>query len=98
MIDFILEEEFNKLKQLVETNKLSNEISNNFMEDYNYEYDFSHNEIEEMQKEFVKIAKEYLMSKCKEQYIIYYDWAVHICSVDFFNKNLKNSLYVYEKC
>lgn len=94
MIDEILEE----FKQRVDNNQLFKNKANNFIEDYEFEDDYSHNEIEKLQKEFIKEAKEYLIKNNKGEYIIYRDWCVHVCSIEFFNEKLKGYLHVYEEC
>lgn len=98
MFEDIIDDEIEKLKEMVENNKLSNDKCNNFISDYDWEDEFSHNDIGEMQEEFMKQAKEYLIEICKGRYIIYCDWCVHICSIDFFNKSLKGYLNRYLEC
>ena len=94
MIDEILE----KFKQKVDNGELFQDKSNNFIEDYEFEDDYSYNSIEKIQQEFIKAAKEYLIKNQPGEYIIYRDWCVHICSVKFFNEKLKDYLHIYEKC
>lgn len=91
MFNDIIEDEIQKLKEMVENNELLNDKSNNFISDDDWEDEFSHNDIGEMQEMFMEKAKEYLLEKCKGKYIIYSDWCVHICSVEFFDKHLKDS-------
>lgn len=98
MFEDIIEYEMEKLKEMVGNNKLLQNKCNNFIADYDYEDEFSHNDIRKMQKDFVEQAKEYLKDKCKGEFIIYYDWSVHICTKDFFDKNLKGYLHIYEEC
>lgn len=98
MYDDIIEEALEDLKDKVETNKLSDDKCNNFISDSDWEDDFSHNEIGEMQEIFMSKAKEYLSEKCKGKYMIYCDWCVHICSIEFFDKYLKGSLVRYFVC
>lgn len=98
MFDDIIEEIMEELKEMVEDNKLSDIKCNNFIADDDWEDELSHNEIGEMQELFMKQAKDYLIEKCPGKYIIYCDWCVHICSIEFFNKSLKGYLHRYEKC
>lgn len=91
MHDDIINEAMDELKEMVEHNKLLNEKSNNFIIDYEWEDDFSHNEISDMQEKFAKQAKEYLLEKCADKYVVYIDWCVHICSIDFMNERSKVS-------
>lgn len=98
MFDDIVEDTIEELKEMIENDKMLLDKCNNFISDYEWEDEFSHNDIGEMQEEFIKQAKEYLIKACKGQYIIYCDWCVHICTVDFFNERLKGHLYKYEIC
>jgi hypothetical protein len=98
MFDDIINDELEKLKEMIENNKLSNDKLNNFISDYDWEDEFSHNDIGDMQEEFIKQAKNYLIENCIESYIIFCDWSVHICTVDFFNKYLPNFHGRYEVC
>ena len=79
---------------MVKNNQLSNDKSNNFIINYDWEDEFSHNEIWEIQQKFIKQAKEYIKKNYPNRYIIYCDWCVHICSIDFATKKLKNTRYV----
>ena len=84
MYQDIIEEELNSLKNLVEKDLLLKDKSNNFLEDYLYEDDFSHNEISIMQNLFIKSAKEYLDKNYNKEYCIFKDWCVHICTKEFY--------------
>lgn len=98
MFEDIIEDEMERLREMVENKKLLNNKANNFLRDYDWEDDFSHNDIWKMQEEFIIQAKKYLKKECKNKYIIYCDWCIHICSVEFFNRYLKENLYRYEIC
>lgn len=90
MFEDIIEEEMNNLIEMAESNNLSGEKSNNFLITYEWEDDFSHNQISEMQYEFKKQAEKYLDENFKDQYVVYVDWCVHVCTIDFMNK------YIYK--
>lgn len=99
MIDeYIVEEEMDNLKYAIDNNKMHENKANNFFSDDYWEDDFSHNDIYEMQLEFMKQAQGYLKKICPNKYILYCDWCVHVCSVDFFNKYIKGHFHGYLKC
>ncbi|MCD3321635.1 hypothetical protein G8V07_14320 [Clostridium botulinum D/C] len=91
MFDDIVDDEIEELKEMLKNNQLSNNECNNFIIDNEWEGEFSHNEIDEMQEKFIKQATEYLKEHYPNKYIIYCDWCVHICTIDFANKNIKNN-------
>ena len=93
MFEWVIEDELEKLKEIIKNNQLSNDKSNNFIIDYELEEEFSHNEIYKIQKEFMEQSKEYLRKNCPNQYVIYCDWCVHICGIDFAKEILKNTRY-----
>lgn len=97
MYSHIVNKEMDRLKK-VKNNKLYSDKSNNFLINYEWEEEYSHNEIRKMQREFMERAKEYLSKECPGQYIVYCDWCVHICSIDLFNEKLKDTLKSYVLC
>lgn len=84
MFEDIIEDELEKLKNMLKTNQILDNRANNFLCDYDLEDEFSHNEIWEIQQKFIEQAKEYLKKNYPNKYIIYCDWCVHICSIEFF--------------
>lgn len=82
----IIEEYLDKLKRLAEADKLSKGKCNNFIENYEFEDEFSHNEINDMQNLFMKEAKKYLSSKFPGKYAMWNDWAVHITTVELYRE------------
>lgn len=100
MFDFIIEEELNNLKKIVENKKYSDTACINFLSNSELKCDFSENEIYEIHKEFIKLAKDYLIKNHKGKFIIYSDWCVHICTVSFLEKSLKGYICEceYEQC
>ncbi|RXI50179.1 hypothetical protein DP124_11960 [Clostridium tetani] len=93
MFEYIIEDELETLKEMIKNNQLSNDKSNNFVVDYELEDELSHDTIWEIQCEFIEQAKEYLEENCPNKYVIYCDWCVHICSIDFAKERLKNTRY-----
>lgn len=81
-----IEEELERLKNLIESDKFSKDKSNNFIGSYSLEDDFSGNDIDLMQKEFMKAAKEYLSKNYPDKYAMWNDFAVHIITVEFYRK------------
>lgn len=82
----IVEEYLDKLKHLVETNKLSKDKCNNFIEYHEFEEEFSLNDIKDIQNLFIEEVKKYLSSKFPGQYAIWRDSAVHITTVELYRE------------
>jgi len=76
MYDTEVEEEFESLKKNYEDGELKG--IQKFMEDWAYEDEYSHNQIEEMQAEFKGKAKEYLDTVSPGKYTISGGWAVFV--------------------
>jgi len=93
MYEYIIEEQMETLINKLKNNQMSNEESNNFVNDYELEDEFSHDTIREIQYNFTEQAKEYLKENHPSKYVIFQDWCVHICTVEFAKKNLKSSRY-----
>lgn len=86
-----VEYEMDKLKNKLNNNEMYKDKGNNFVVDYEYEFDYSHREIAEIQDEFIAVAAEYLKNNYKGQYVIMQSaWCVHILMLDFYKeKNMK---------
>lgn len=82
----IIEEYLDNLKHLIETDTLAKDKCNNFIEEYQFEDEFSHNEINEIQKMFMKEAREYLSLNFPGEYAMWNDWAVHITTVELYRE------------
>lgn len=83
----IIEYEMQRLGDLIETDEISVDKSNNFVINSEWEDEFSHNDIYKMQKEFTNQAKEYLKLRSPDKYVIFTDWCVHICTKEFADNN-----------
>ena len=84
-----LEEEFSKLKDIIDNKKYSHDKCLNFISDHELEDTLSCNDINKVQNEFMKLAEKYLSKNHDGQFIIYRDWCVHICTIEFY-KNSNN--------
>lgn len=78
-----VEEEFEILKDKLANGKMGD--NNNFIREDDYEDEYSLDEIHRIQQSFIDLAESYLDKHYKGQYVIYRDWCVHICTVDFYN-------------
>lgn len=79
-----IEEELERLKNMIQNNTFSKDKSNNFMSCS--DDDITENEIETMRHTFVEKAKEYLKENHHNQYAIWSDWCVHILTVECYRK------------
>lgn len=98
LYDDYIDEKIDELKSIIENKKYSNEKAINFISDDDLEDELSHKEIYKIQKEFIKLAKEYLVENHKGKFIMYCDWCVHVCTIEFYENYLKKYLKVYESC
>lgn len=98
LFDDYINEQLDELKDIVENNKFTDEKCINFISNQDLEDELSHNEIYMVQKEFIRLAKEYLRENHNGKFIIFCDWCVHICTVKFYENHLSKCLKVYLKC
>lgn len=92
-----IENELAKLKECIENHKFSPHNCVNFMHTDEFETELSHLQIQEIQAEFIKQAKAYLSETHPGTFIIYQDWCVHICTVEFKERCLE-TLQHFEQC
>ena len=79
--------ELENLKRKLESQEMHSDKSNNFMDEDEYEDDYSGNEISDMQSEFLDVAKEYLEANYSGQYFIQQStWCVHIVTSLFYKE------------
>ena len=83
---FEVQDALEELKNAIEKNQMSNDLSNNFLSEDDLEDEYSHNEIDLMHREFMDEARKYLKEHCEGHYIMYSDWCVHILTVEFCKK------------
>lgn len=81
---FEVEEEFEELKRLLSENKMVTYKSNCFLEEDDYEDDYSNNEIQKLQSEFIDEAVKYLKKHYKGQYVITKDWCVRVMTLEMY--------------
>ncbi len=93
-MDFIVEDELERLIDMLTNNKMESDKANNFMIDSDYEDEFSHNEITKYQYIFKDGAEKYLKTNYSGQYAIFVDWCVHIVTKQFYEEKIKP----YSKC
>lgn len=88
-----VEYELDKLKDMLKKNRI-NPISN-FVIDDEYEFEYSHLEISEIQDEFVEEAKKYLKENYEGQYVIMHTPPFYVCimAIEYYkDKNLKGGI------
>ena len=87
-----------ELKETIETKNYSSERAINFLEEDDLlDDDFTRSEIHKMQNEFMDMAETYLKENHPGKFIIFRDWCVHVCTVEFKEKEL-GDLRNYRKC
>ncbi|WP_368263372.1 hypothetical protein [Clostridium disporicum] len=87
-----------ELKEIIETNNYSNEKCINFLdEDDLLDDDFTRSEACKIQNQFMDIAENYLKEHHPGKFIIFRDWCVHVCTVEFKEKELGDFMG-YRQC
>lgn len=81
------------MKDIIKNNKYSNEKVINFIRNYDLEDELSRSEIEHVQQEFMDKAQDYLKNNYKGKFVIYSDWCVHICTVEYYKKYIDRNIY-----
>ena len=79
-----LDDKVDELKKMIEENKFQKDKCNNFISYDELEDEFSHNEIRDGQKIFMKKVKEYLSVNYSGQFAMWMDYCVHIATVDLY--------------
>ena len=74
-----MEYEFAQFKADFEESGL---VFGRYMDESEYEYDYSHNEIYEYMEKFIEKVKEYLHEKAPGRYVIYSGWCVFVMTVE----------------
>lgn len=92
---FEIEPELDDLIDMLKNNKMETYKCNNFIDQTEYEDEYSHNEIDEIQEDFIKEAKNYLDKNYKGQYVIFSDWCVHIVTKEYYEKNLERTKHFH---
>ena len=64
-----------------------------YLDESEYEYDYSHSDIEYMQEKFIKKATEWLHVNRPEQYLISSGWCVFVMTVE---EAIKRNIQNYE--
>lgn len=85
---FEVEAELENLKLMLKNNEMKTDKANNFIDQTEYEDEYSHNEIDEIQDEFTEEAYKYLNENYKGQYVIFSDWSVHIITKEFYDEKI----------
>ena len=90
-MESIVKDELEELKEKLKNGKMETDKPNNFVEVYDYEGQYSHDEIYDFQSEFKDRAEVYLREKYKGKYAIMWTCqCVCIVTVDLLKeKNLK---------
>lgn len=89
-----IDEELDKLKDMIENNTFKKNKANNFISYSDLEDDFSHNEIDKAQLMFMKKARNYLSLNHSGKYAMWCDWCVHITTIELYREIMwKNTNY-----
>lgn len=92
-----VEENFDNLKEMIENGTFKKDKCNNFIIDHDLSYEFSGEEIYEMQCMFMDMVKEYFSENHPKQYAIWRDWCVHIATVEIYRDIMWNNKNVREE-
>lgn len=83
-----VQETMESLKALLQEGKL--EDVNVFFDETEWEDEYSHNEIQAFQFEFLNQAKDYLDKNAKGRYIVRYGvWCVHVFTKEYYIEKIK---------
>lgn len=88
--DDIIYLELDRLKDMIRNGKFKQDISNNFVYDYELEDEYSHDEIRKIQEEFANKVREYLLNKHPGEYALWIDYCVHISTANFYKTLIGN--------
>ncbi|MGL6184801.1 MAG: hypothetical protein ACRC1T_05420 [Clostridium chrysemydis] len=94
MYEYYIEDELDYLKSIIENNKYSDEKAINFISNYSLQDELSGNDIADVQQEFMNKAQVYLKNNYKGKFIMYCDWCVHVCTVEFYKKYINRNVYI----
>lgn len=91
-MEFIYDE-LEILKKTIERGEYSDEQCINFLdEDDLLDDDFTRSEVVKFQNEFMNLAESYLKDNHTGKFIIYRDWCVHVCTMEFKDKHLSKNV------
>lgn len=85
----IIELEMDRFKEDFKSGLMVDE-SNNYLDVYDYEDEFSHNAISEAQYKLKQSIEEFLISKNINIFKVYYDWCVHVVDKRFYEEVINN--------
>ena len=94
VVDDLLED----FKALIESGNYSDERVMSFLDEEDLlDDDFTRSEVSQLQKSFMDLAEAYLKEHYPGQFILYRNWAVHICTVEFQRQHLDGFKH-YRQC
>lgn len=76
------EHELTKLKNIIE-NKLYEKSFYVFLEKEDLEFDYAEHEIYEIWDKFMSEAKQWIKENHPNQFVLFYDWCVHLLTIDY---------------
>ncbi|MDU5206306.1 MAG: hypothetical protein E6182_10105 [Clostridioides difficile] len=94
MYEDYIEEELDSLKEIIGSNKYSDEKAINFIRVYDLEDELSGSQIADIQQEFMNKAQIYLKNNYNGKFIMYSDWCVHVCTVGFYKKYINRNIHI----
>lgn len=86
-MNYEIEDQYNIFIKDIETDFLSHEL---YLRQYEYEDEYSHDEINRGQILLSERIKEYLHNNFPNQYCLYIDWCVRVMSVELAEKKDSN--------
>lgn len=90
MYEFEIADSLTKLKNIVENQRYSHDRALNFLAEEDLLDDqFRREEVRLIQNEFMIAAETYLKTHHPGKFIMFRDWCVHICTVEFQAKHLE---------
>lgn len=85
-----------ELKEIIENQQYSHDRALNFLaEDDLLEDQFQREEVRLIQNEFMVAAKSYLKMHHPGKFIVFRDWCVHVCTVEFQAKHLDGFIHYW---
>lgn len=90
----VVYEFYDEFVDMMESNSYDRYRSNNFMDTYDFEDDYSHNEIGNAQTKLHRLMKIYLHENHSGKFGMHVDWCVHFYTVEFLKEKELSEIYI----
>lgn len=90
----VIYEFYDEFVDMMESDSYDKHRSNNFMDVYDFEDDYSHNEIGYAQNELYKKMKKYLHENYSGKFAIHVDWCVHFYTIELLEEKELSERYI----